>query len=134
MIAAGLRYFAIVFAVAFALGTIRTLWLTAAVGATMAVVIEVPLILAVSFVAARAIVVRDRDLTRGRALGIGAIAFALLMLAESSLSLLVFGTSLAIWFKAQMHLPGAIGLLGQLLFALMPLIARNRVAAARALP
>jgi hypothetical protein len=45
----GLRYSVGVFAIAFALGTIRTLWLAPAIGAIAAVAMEVPLILAVSW-------------------------------------------------------------------------------------
>ncbi len=48
-LAIGLRYFAGVFTIAFALGTIRTLWLAPAVGTMAAVGVEVPLILAASW-------------------------------------------------------------------------------------
>ncbi len=122
MIAAGARYFAIVFAIAFVFGTIRTLWLAPAIGATAAVLVELPLILTVSAVAARRIVRRDRLATRGAALGAGAVAFALLMLAEAGLAVFAFGISLNAWAASLGTVPGVIGLAGQLGFALMPLL------------
>ena len=45
----GLRYFAGVFAVAFALGMVRTLWLVPRVGAIIAVAMEIPIILTFSW-------------------------------------------------------------------------------------
>ena len=119
MIAAGARYFAIVFAIAFVFGTIRTLWLAPAIGATAAVLVELPLILIVSAVAARWIV-RSCRLTRGGTLGAGAVAFALLMAAEAGLAVFAFGISLSAWAASLVAMPGVIGLGGQLGFALMP--------------
>ncbi|OYY67742.1 hypothetical protein [Sphingomonas sp. 28-63-12] len=127
MIAAGLRYFAIVFAVAFAFGTLRTLWLAPAIGATAAVLIELPLILMVSVAAAWPIVRRPRMMTRGEAIGTGAIAFAVLMAAEAALAVFAFGMTMAGWLASLVRMPGPIGLAGQLIFALMPLIVRARL-------
>jgi len=50
---AGVLYFVIVFAAGFAFGTMRTLFLVPQVGDVAAVSIEAPLILGVSWVAAR---------------------------------------------------------------------------------
>jgi len=131
MIGAGVRYFAIVFAIAFGFGTIRTIWLTPAIGATPAVLVELPLILGVSFLAARHIIARGRIATGGAALGAGAIAFALLMIAEAGLAVLVFGQSLTTWQAALWRVPGVIGLAGQLVFALMPWLLVGKPAAGR---
>lgn len=122
MITAGVRYFAIVFAIAFALGTIRTIWLVPAVGATIAVLIELPIILIVSLVAARFIVRRTPTMTSGVALGAGLIAFALLMAAEAALAVFAFGMGMMDWLDSLIRMPGPIGLAGQILFALMPFI------------
>ena len=53
MIAAALRYFGIIFALGFVLGTIRTLWLAPIVGTVGAVLIELPIMLIASWLVAR---------------------------------------------------------------------------------
>jgi hypothetical protein len=55
---AGSLYFALVFAVGFVLGTIRTVWLVPRVGARAAELMEMPIMLAVTIVAARWTVLR----------------------------------------------------------------------------
>lgn len=120
MIGAGARYFAIVFSIAFVFGTVRTVWLAPAIGATAAVLVELPLILAVSFLASRHVIARRLIATPGAALGAGAVAFALLMISEAGLAVLLFGQSLGGWFASLWQVPGVIGLAGQMVFALMP--------------
>ncbi|MBY0521448.1 MAG: hypothetical protein K2P79_13595 [Sphingomonas sp.] len=125
MIVAGAVYFAAVFVVAFALGTVRTLWLAPAIGTTAAVLTELPLPLLTSFYVGRAIVRRWPAMTRREAIGTGAIAFALLMSAELLLAVAAFGMTAVDWLGSLVRMPGPIGLAGQLGFALMPLIARE---------
>lgn len=125
MIVAGAAYFACVFVVAFALGTIRTVWLAPAVGATAAVLVEMPLVLSTSVLVARVILRRWPAMTRRGAVGTGAIAFALLMAAELLLAVTAFGMTAADWLGSLVRMPGPIGLAGQLGFALMPLIVRE---------
>lgn len=55
---AGVLYFAIVFAVGFVLGTIRTLWVVPRVGERKAELMEMPIMLAVTIVTARWTVLR----------------------------------------------------------------------------
>ena len=55
---AGALYFAVVFAVGFALGAIRTLWLVRRVGTRTAELMEMPLMLVVTILAARWTVLR----------------------------------------------------------------------------
>ena len=50
---AGVLYFAIVFAVGFVLGAIRTVWVIPRVGARRAELMEMPIMLAVTITAAR---------------------------------------------------------------------------------
>jgi len=126
MISGGIGYFAIVFIVAFGFGTVRTLWLAPAIGATGAVLVELPLILIVSFVAARLVVARVRPAPSGTAIGIGAIGFTLLMAAEAGLGVFAFGMSLSAWLASLVRVPGVFGLAGQLAFAAMPLIVSAR--------
>jgi hypothetical protein len=124
---AGFAYFAIVFAAGFVLGTVRTLWLVRTVGEVAAVLIELPIILAVSWFAC-IWVVRSFAVprsTRHRAL-VGGIAFLLLMLAELCLAVLLFGRSPE-EFAASLATPaGVIGLAGQIAFATFPLLESGR--------
>uniref|UniRef100_UPI001969E8F8 hypothetical protein n=1 Tax=Sandarakinorhabdus rubra TaxID=2672568 RepID=UPI001969E8F8 len=82
----GLRYFAGVFAVGFALGTIRTLWLAPAIGELAAVAVELPVMLAASWWWCRRLLARRPLDTAGRAV-MGGTAFLWLMAAELGLSL-----------------------------------------------
>jgi hypothetical protein len=117
-IKAGAAYFAAVFACAFVLGVIRVLLVAPHVGATVAVLLETPIVLTISWIACGRIG-RDLDL-RGRAV-MGATAFVLLMGVESAMSILLFGQTAASWIGAFASPPGAIGLAAQLAFAVFPL-------------
>ena len=82
-----------------------------------------------SWFAARWLLRRHR-LTSARARGtMGLVAFTLLMLAEVALASALFGQAPADWFKSIFKMPGIIGLAGQILFALMPLMVPLFVAA-----
>ena len=115
-----LAYWAMVFSAAFALGVVRTLWLAPRIGDLAAVACEVPLTLAVSWWAARKIVARWRIAEAADALGLGLIAFAVLMIAEVTLARLLAGKTAAQWAADLITAPGALGLGGQVLFALIP--------------
>src|SRR5215831_14613693 len=80
---AALVYFASVFAVGFALGPARTLLLAPHIGATLAVLLELPIILFASWLLCRW-VLRRFSVERGleHRIAMGAVAFALLMSAE----------------------------------------------------
>ncbi len=117
---AALTYLAAIFTLAFVFGVFRVSWLVPRVGAVMAVLIEVPLILAVSWSAARAITPRFGIETTRAAMAMGGLACALLLALECALAVLAFGQSAAEWTTGLVTLPGLIGLLGQLGFALIP--------------
>ncbi len=122
---AGLAYFAIIFAGGFVLGTVRTLLLEPALGPLRAVALELPVMLALSWIVAG-------WLTRGRpALGgtgprlsMGSIALTCLLAAEAALAIAVFGQSPADYLAGLARPPGALGLAGQVLFGLMPWLRR----------
>ena len=122
---AGAAYFAVVFAAGFVLGTVRVLLLIPRLGALTSVLLELPLMLAISWMACgwalRRFQVPPRIPPR---LTMGAIAFALLMLAEVVLSLAAFGSSMSDYLQDLTTAHGLVGLAGQLLFALMPLVRR----------
>jgi hypothetical protein len=114
-----LTYFAAVFVVAFAFGALRVTLVSPAVGALAAVGLEVPIILLFSwYVAGR---VRDRwPLTRPAALAMGALAFFLLILAEFALAFALSGQTPFAYAAGFLTAPGALGLAGQVGFALIP--------------
>lgn len=122
---AGTVYFAVVFAIGFALGTVRTLWLVPRLGEELAVVIELPFMLAASWVVC-GWVLRSRsvDARMGPRLLMGVVAFALLMLAEVGLSVVAFDRSPAEHVAELTTRRGLLGLAGQTVFALIPLLRR----------
>ena len=118
----GIYYFALIFGLGFALGTLRVLWLVPMISETNAALAEQPIMLAASWFAARWLVRRYGLVElRARAM-MGIVAFALLMLAEVALASALFGEAPADWFRSIFAMPGIIGFVGQMLFALMPLL------------
>ena len=123
VLAAGIAYFAIVFAAGFVLGTVRTLVLAPAVGPVAAVALELPVMLGLSWVACGWLVRRFAVPPAWPArLAMGAIAFALLMAAEAGLALLAFGQSPATYLAGLGSSAGLLGLAGQVAFALVPVV------------
>lgn len=126
-IKAGLAYFAIVFAAGFALGTIRVLLIVPAVGETVAVLIETPVILTISWLACAFVVRRLSVPARLEdRVVMGVVAFALLMIAEVGVAWLLGRRSFAAYLAHYATLPGALGLAGQLVFAAFPWLQMRR--------
>ena len=125
MIFAAIRYFAIIFALGFVLGTIRTIAIVPRTGETLAVLMELPLMLAASWLVAGRIV-RRAHMSPGQALGVGTLAFLLLMMAEAVLATTLGNQTLALWLRSLFRTPGWIGLAGQVAFGLFPLVASLR--------
>ena len=123
-IVGGFLYFLIVFGAGFLLGTLRILVLAPRVGETAAVLIELPAMLAISWVAC-GVVLRRRRVPAAPAarLVMGAHAFALLIVAEAALAIVSGGTP-ASFLVSLRSAPGALGLAGQIAFAAFPLIRR----------
>ncbi len=123
---AGLAYFGIVFAAGFGLGVLRVLVLAPSVGEIAAVVIELPVILAASWVVCRWLIKRldvPKDLTAR--LIMGGLALVVLLGAEAGVSVLGFGRTLSAHLEQHRHLPALIGLLGQVVFASFPVLQRT---------
>ena len=118
---AALLYFAAIFGLGFLLGTVRVLWGAKALGETAFILIEVPVMLAASWLAARWLVRRFKVHSLTAAIAMGALAFALLMGAELLLATGISGQSPATWFAGLWHAPHLYGTLGQLAFGMMPL-------------
>jgi hypothetical protein len=123
---AGVTYFAIVFAAGFALGTVRVLLLVPQFGELPAALLELPIMLGISWFVCAKLIARYQVPPRiPPRLMMGAVAFGLLILAELALSLTLFGRSINDFAQALATPHGMIGLAGQVLFGLMPVIARR---------
>lgn len=129
-IRAGSAYFLIVFAIGFGLGVIRTLLVIPRFGEVLAVCIEVPILLALSWLVCGWLVRKARVSTATASrLTMGITAFALLMLAELALSMLLAGATPAEHWATYRKLAAQIGLGAQLLFASFPLWQARRAGA-----
>jgi ABC-type uncharacterized transport system permease subunit len=118
---AALAYFAIVFGVGFALGTLRVLWLLPALGERMAELTELPLMLLASALAARWVCARLRVPATARArLAMGAAALLLLLAVESTVVLALRGQTIAENLAQRDPVSGAAYALSLLAFALWP--------------
>ena len=117
----GVQYFLIVFSFAFVTGVLRTLILAPRVGQTFAVLIEVPIIIAASWIAIRRLL-RHQSFTSGQLILMGAIAFSLTMAGEAVLAALIRGQNVADWAASVLSPLGLIGLTAQIVFAAMPLL------------
>jgi hypothetical protein len=120
-IGAAFVYFAIVFAVGFALGVLRVGWLVPALGARWAELLELPLMVAASVFAARWTCARLRvPQTPGPRLSMGALALALLLAMEFTLVLTLRGQTIAENLASRDPVSGTGYALSLLAFALFP--------------
>ena len=117
---AGLLYFAAVFTFAFAMGIARVLVVAPRLGPTAAVLLEVPILVVASWIVARRLL-RNRSLTLRQRTTMGATAFTLTMASEAALSVIMRGQSLTDWAAAVATPLGLAGLVGQVVFAAMPI-------------
>lgn len=118
---AGSLYFGAVFAAGFVLGAVRVLVLLPRLGETAAVVLELPLMLVLSWFVCRRLVDRF-GIPPGftHRLLMGGVAFGLLMLAETGLSVLAFGRPPAEHLMHYTTTAGFLGFAGQVAFAAFP--------------
>jgi hypothetical protein len=124
---AGTAYFGIVFTCAFAVGTVRVLIVAPRIGEVAAVLLEAPIIIALSwFVCGWSVPRFAVPAGPAARVGMGVVAFALLMAAEAGLAVLVFGQSLAAHFAAYTRLAAAPGLWAQLVLPPCPRSMRPR--------
>lgn len=124
---AGTAYALIVFAIGFAFGAIRLLVLVPHLGATTSVVLETPIMLAISWKASRWStrwfnLQPDRH---GRLL-MGIVAFTALMVAELGVAVFAFGESPAQYLSGIWSIAGGIGLAAQICFAGFPWLQAHR--------
>ncbi|MEQ1864653.1 MAG: hypothetical protein ABL996_08360 [Micropepsaceae bacterium] len=122
-IRAGVLYFAIVFMVGFVLGTIRVLVVIPRFGESNALLLELPVMLALSWFACTWLVGRYSVPPMASArLAMGAVAFLLLMVGELGVSVFGFGRSVAEHLEVYRSASAQLGLAAQLVFAAFPLL------------
>lgn len=114
-----LRYFALVFATGFALGTARVLLVVPRLGERWAELLEMPLMGLALWCWARWLL-RHQALSRRQAVVAGGLALALLVGAELTLAVLLQDRSLQDYIASRDPVSGTAYLLMLLLFALMP--------------
>jgi hypothetical protein len=118
----GAAYFLIVFAVAFALGALRVTFIEPTVGTLWATLAELPFTLAASWAICAWLCHRWRMSSLTQAASMGASAFVLLMGAEAAGGILIFGRTLGEHFGLFGTVAGALGLFGQIVFGIIPVV------------
>ncbi len=122
-ILAGAAYFVAIFSLGFVLGVLRVLILEPLAGELAAMLIELPFILAASWMLCAAITNRfDIPRSLPERFMMGATALTLLMAAEYFLARYGFGRPTSDQLRDAASVSGAIGLAGQIVFAMFPLI------------
>lgn len=116
----GILYFLAVFSFAFAMGVARQLAIAPLLGPSVAVLLEVPILVLASWIVARRLL-RYRSLTVLERAVMGATAFALTMASEAVLSVIMRGQSVADWAATIATPLGLVGLAAQLIFAAIPI-------------
>jgi hypothetical protein len=120
---AGVLYFAVVFGAGFVLGPIRIVWVVPRLGARMAELLEAPIMLVITIVAARQIVRRlARPLKLSNRLWMGGIALGLMLIPEFTLVLWFRGLSIRAYLAARDPVAEAVYYLMLVVFAVMPLL------------
>lgn len=113
------------FAAGVLMGTLRVFLIAPLLGPVGAVMLELPMMLAVAwFVCGLVLGAPWASRRLGDRLGMGIAAFTLLMSLEMVMALLVFGQAPAEILKGLAAPAGRLGLLGQAAFALLPLLPR----------
>lgn len=123
---AGVIYFAVVFAAGFGLGTMRVLLVAPRIGERAAELAETPLMIAVSYLAARWIVRRFAlPPALLRRLAVGLIALALMLAFEFGFVLRLRGLTIGEYFATRDPVSGTAYYLSLVVFALFPMLIRR---------
>jgi hypothetical protein len=122
---AGVLYFALVFGAGFVLGTIRTLWVVPRLGTRTAELMEAPIMLVVSILAARWIVLHLAvPPTASARLGMGCIALLFLLVAEFGFMLRLRGLTIRQYLASRDPVSGTVYYVMLAVFGAMPLVLR----------
>ena len=117
-----LCYFGIVFAAGFVLGTIRVLMLEPAVGPQTAELLELPVMVTISYISAGFVVDRFGIPDLKTALAVGAAAFTLLVILEFTVVLGIRGVTLQEALAARASVAGVAYALSLILYGLFPAV------------
>jgi hypothetical protein len=125
VVKAGLLYFALVFAAGFVLGTIRTLWVVPRFGRRVAELMETPIMLVITILAARWTVLHLAvpPVSSAR-LGMGCIALVLLLVAEFGFVLRLRRLTIREYFASRDPIAATVYYAMLAVFAVMPLLVR----------
>ena len=124
-IEAGVLYFSLVFGTGFVLGTVRTLWVVPRVGERKAELMETPIMLVVTILAARWIVLHLAiPPTSSARLEMGGTALILLLAAEFGFMLWLRGLTIREYLANRDPVSGAVYYVMLAVFAVMPLLVR----------
>jgi hypothetical protein len=119
---AGVLYFALVFAAGFALGTIRTVWIAQRLGVRTAELVEQPIMVGISILAARWVVRRlGIPPLWPRRLVMGCIALGLMLLVEFTVVLWIRGLTVHGYIEARDPVSGAAYFIALGAFAVVPI-------------
>ncbi len=119
----GLLYFALTFGAGFVLGTIRVVWAVPRLGERTAELMETPVMLIVTILAARWVVQRlALPRTSSKRLVVGLFALGLLLVAEFTVVLYLRGLTSREYFASRDPIAGTVYLVTLGVFAIMPLL------------
>lgn len=119
---AAIVYFGLAFGAGFALGTVRVLWIVPRVGTKTAELLEAPIMLAVTILAARWVVRRLSPRVGAAArLGVGFIALGCLLVAEFGVALWLRGLTIREYLAGRDPVSGTVYFILLGVFAVMPL-------------
>jgi hypothetical protein len=119
---AAVLYFVLVFGAGFVLGAIRTLWMVPRLGVRMAELMEAPIMLGISIVAAGWVVRKVGLSPRWRTrLAMGCIALSLMLLVEFSFVMWIRGLTLRGYFETRDPVSGTVYFLTLGAFAAIPM-------------
>jgi hypothetical protein len=124
-IVAGVAYFAVVFIVGGLLGPIREFILAPAFGATTGVLIEAPIMLAVMWLTAHALVARLPSPSVMSCLVLGCVGLTLVIVAEAWLTQMLRGMTFQQYVASFTPGRAVISLGLYVVFALVPLLVRR---------
>jgi len=124
---AGVVYFALVFGAGFVLGTIRVLWVVGKVGTRTAELVEAPIMLGVTILAAWWVARRFvTPRTPSRLLAVGCVALALLLVCEFTFVLWLQGVTIRGYIASRDPVAGTVYIAMLGLFTVMPMLLARR--------